>query len=74
MNGRQIKRTLCCLLVSCFLFGLCPTRALAVSQEEIDALRAERNAISAQREEKQAVVDRLEEEHAGVLERKQALD
>lgn len=74
MNGRQKKRRLCCILVFCMLFGLCPTRAWAVSQEEIDALRAERNAISAQREEKQAVVDQLEEEHAGVLERKQALD
>ena len=51
-----------------------PVRSYAVTTDEIEALKKERDAISAQRAEKQAVVDKLEEEQAGILERKNALD
>ena len=56
------------------LLSVCPVAAQAVTQGDVDAMRAERDAIRAKREEKQAVVDQLEEEQAGVLERKRAMD
>ena len=56
------------------LLSVCPVAAQAVTQGDVDAMRAERDAIRAKREEKQAVVDQLEEEQAGVLERKRVMD
>ena len=61
---------LCCVL----LLSFAPVGARAATQEDIDALRAQRDAIRAQRLEKQEVVDQLEEEQAGILEQKRALD
>ena len=51
-----------------------PGQAFAVTQEEVNAVRARRDELSAQREAAQAVVDELESQQAGVLERKQAMD
>lgn len=48
--------------------------AFAVSQQEIDALKAQRDILTQQRKEKQETVDKLEAEQADILERKQALD
>ena len=66
------------LLSFALVFGLLwqtlPLSAYAVTQEEIDALRAQRDAITARREEKQAVVQELKDEKAGILEQKRALD
>ena len=45
------------LVVQCF-----PLAASAVTQADIDALKAQRDAIKAQRQEKQAVVEQLEAE------------
>lgn len=56
------------------VLSLAPAKAFAVTQEEIDAVRAKRDELSAQREAKQAIVDELEEQQAGVMERKQAMD
>ena len=63
-----------CLLALLMLLPLFPATAHAVSQADIDAARAERDALTQQREEKQAEVDELKEEQAGILEQKQALD
>lgn len=76
---RTIRKTIWALslalvmVFSAFL-QFVPVSAYAVTTEEIEALKAERDAISAKRAEKQAVVDKLEEEQAGILERKNALD
>lgn len=56
------------------MLQLMPVRAFAVTQSEIDALRAKRDAIQAQRLEKQAVVDELQAEEAGIIDQKRALD
>ncbi len=61
-------------LVLGLLWQTMPLTAYAVTQEEIDALRAQRDEITARREEKQAVVRELQDEKAGVLEQKRALD
>ncbi len=74
MRKRQIKVSLSCALILCLCLACLPATAYAVTQDDIQALKDERNAISAQREEKQAVVDELEAEQAGVLEQKLALD
>ena len=71
---RKIKTILSGLLCCALLLSAAPLGASATTQDDIDALRAERDAIRAQRLEKQAVVDQLEEEQAGILEQKRALD
>ena len=65
---------LCMALMSTGLVETVPLTACAVSQEEIDALKAQRDAIRAVREEKQAVVEALEDEKASVVEKKRAMD
>lgn len=76
---RTIRKTILALslaLVMTFsaFVQFLPVSAYAVTTEEIEALKEERDAISAKRAEKQAVVDKLETEQAGILERKNALD
>jgi murein DD-endopeptidase MepM/ murein hydrolase activator NlpD len=72
------KRIVSCLLSILLVLSLFGTSfsstAHAVSQEEIDQLRAERLAIAEEHAEKQAVVDELKAEKASILERKQAMD
>ncbi len=77
MNRRYKKieiAALCFSLTGSLLLNLLPASASAVSQSEIDALRAKRDAIQEQRLEKQAVVDELRDEEAGIIEQKRALD
>ena len=45
-----------------------------MTQAQIDALEAERDEIKAEREGMQSDIDALKGEHAGLLERKYALD
>ncbi len=71
---RKIKSLLAVFLCWLLILSLSPVGAFAATQEDIDALRAERDAIRAQRLERQVIVDRLEEEQAGILEQKRALD
>lgn len=71
---RQKKIIASMLIAGMMLCNSLPLSADAVSQSEIDALKAERNKITAQRKEKQAVVDQLENERASVVDRKQAMD
>lgn len=74
MKRKTSRRVFCLALCLLMVLALYPVSAFAVTQDEIDALRAERDAVTAQREEKQAQVDALKEEQAGVLERKAAMD
>ncbi len=72
--NRNIRSILCALLAAVMVFSAVPLSAAAVTQAEVDALKAQRDAISAQRQQKQAVVDELEEQKAGVVATKQAMD
>ena len=74
MKNRKLLKILSLALVCALLFGAMPLAADAVTQDDVNAMRAERDAIAAKREEMQAVVDQLESEQAGVLERKRAMD
>ena len=76
--NRKIKTVLslflCVALCSGIVLESAPMQAAAVTQAEIDALKAKRDSIKAQRQEKQAVVEQLEEEKASVVEQKRAMD
>lgn len=56
------------------VLGALPMTAYAVTQAEIDALKAQRDVIQEQRKEKQAVVEQLEAEKASVVDMKKAMD
>ncbi len=73
MKKRQIIRIFA-LLLALSLTALLPVPAFAVTQAEIDELRAIRDEVTAQREAAQAVVDDLEGQQAGVIELKTAMD
>ena len=69
------KKKLFCGMLSLLLFvSVLATAAQAASQEELDALKAERDALVRQRQTQQKLVNELREQQAGVLEVKQALD
>lgn len=67
-------RLLCALLCAATLLCGVPVSAAAVTEAEIDALRARRDEIQLRREEKQAVVDALTENAVSILVQKRALD
>ena len=75
---RNIKKLLALVLCLAVCFSIVPqmvpVEAQAVTQAEIDALKAQRDAIKEQRQEKQAVVEQLEAEKASVVEKKRAMD
>ena len=62
------------VLCTVFLAALMPQSFAAVSQAEIEALRAQRDEIEALREEKQAEIDELKDNAVGILVQKRALD
>ena len=68
------QRFLCPFLCACLSATLLPLSASDVSQSELEALRAKRDAIMEQREEKQAEIDALKEDAVGILVQKRALD
>lgn len=74
MKTKRTKTLLSMVLSFALLLSVAPVSSHAVTQDEIDALKSQRDEITAQRQEKQAVVDQLEGEHATVLERKLAMD
>lgn len=61
-------------MVFTLVLGVLPNDVHAVTQAEIDALQAQKDALTAQRQEKQDIVDELESQHATVLEQKLAMD
>lgn len=78
MNKRKIRAAVA-LCLSVLLMGTAvseafPVPAYAVTQSQIDELKAQRNVIRAQRQEKQAIVEALEAEKADVVAQKQAMD
>ena len=78
MNKRKIKAAVA-LCLSVLMMGTVvseafPVPAYAVTQSQIDELKAQRNVIRAQRQEKQAIVEALEAEKADVVAQKQAMD
>ena len=62
------------VLCTALLTALMPQSHAAVSQAEIEALRAQRDEIQALREEKQAEIDELKDDAVGILVQKRALD
>ena len=78
MNKRKIRAAVA-LCLSVLMMGTVvseafPVPAYAVTQSQIDELKAQRNVIRAQRQEKQAIVEALEAEKADVVAQKQAMD
>lgn len=69
-----IASLLAVIMVLTLATAVLPQSAYAVTQEQINELKAQRNEITAQRQAQQAIVDELEAQHASVLERKQAMD
>ena len=74
----RYKRLLSVLLAAALMLPVlstaAPVEASAVSQEELDQLKTERDALVRQRQEQQAVVNELRNQQASVLAVKQALD
>ncbi len=74
----RYKRLLSVLLAAALMLPVLstavPVEASAVSQEELDQLKSERDALVRQRQEQQAVVNELKNQQASVLAVKQALD
>lgn len=77
MSNRK-KKLLCALLALALMLPMfavsTDTVGYAVSEDELDELKAERDALVKQRQEQQAVVNDLRAQQASVLAVKQALD
>jgi len=75
---KRKKRTsaarILCAVICAGLLTAASADAAAVSQSELEALRAKRDAIMEQREEKQAEIDELKESAVSILVQKRALD
>ncbi len=71
---RLISVLLAASLMLPALSSAAPVEACAVSQEELDQLKTERDALVQQRQAQQAVVNELKNQQASVLAVKQALD
>lgn len=78
MKNRKIRSFiavfLCIIMCGTVISSVLPVPAYAVTQSEIDELKAQRDVIRAQRQEKQAIVEALETEKANVVALKQAMD
>lgn len=78
MKNRKIRSAiavfLCIIMCGTVISSTLPAPAYAVTQSEIDELKAQRDVIRAQRQEKQAIVEELEAEKANVVALKQAMD
>ncbi|MBR0355136.1 MAG: peptidoglycan DD-metalloendopeptidase family protein [Oscillospiraceae bacterium] len=75
--NKNIQTLLAKILVAIMILGLFAALiqpALAVSEEEIERLKRQRDEIAEEKAEKQAIVDDLESKQASVLELKHALD
>lgn len=69
---KKLTRITSVVLLISFLLGNCC--AFAVSEEELEQLKKERDALVRQRQEQQAVVDYLKQQQAGIMMVKAALD
>jgi len=75
---KKTTRIICAALVALLMLGLLSAvltpQAFAVTQSEIDALEAERDAIRSQKADIQEQIDALQSEMASVIAKKSALD
>jgi len=74
---RKTTRVICLILVALLVIGLLSSvapRVFAVTQSEIDALQAQRDAIRSKQKDIQEQIDALRSEVASVIEKKSALD
>ena len=74
MKAQRTRRLLALLTACVMLLSAGPYRAEAVTQEEIEELRDQRDELTAEREAQQAAIDALTEQQADVLETKSAMD
>lgn len=78
MNRKKITSVIAVILVILMVLALVvtvvPTRAFAVTQDDIDAVQQRKEELLAQREASQAKIDGLKEQQASVIEQKAALD
>ena len=78
MKQKKLVSILClilvCIMVLSLVIGFLPIRAFAVTQSDIDALRAKKNEISQRVAEAQERLTGLQNQQAGVLEQKSALE
>ena len=72
LHKKRFTRITSVILSFLLLMGNCS--AFAVSEEELDQLKKERDALVRQRQEQQAIVDYLKQQQADVLMVKAALD
>ena len=76
--SKKFTRIVCLILVALLVIGLISaiagSRVYAVSQSEIDALQAKRDAIRSQKKDIQEQIDALQSEVASVIGKKAALD
>lgn len=68
------KKLFCGILAFALVLMLVPCQVFAASEEELAALKTERDALVRQRQTQQKLVNELRQQQAGVLEVKQALD
>ena len=74
MKNKTIRSVLASFLSLIMVFSILTPQALAVTQAEVDAMKALRNELRAKRDAQQAVIDELKGEKAGVMEMKYAMD
>ena len=74
MKNKTIRGIFASLLSIVMVFSILTPQALAVTQAEVDAMKALRNELRAKRDAQQAVIDELKEEQAGIMEMKYAMD
>ena len=74
MKNKTIRGIFASLLSIVMVFSILTPQALAVTQAEVDAMKALRNELRAKRDAQQAVIDELKGEKAGVMEMKYAMD
>ena len=74
MKNKTIRGIFASLLSIVMVFSILTPQALAVTQAEVDAMKALRNELRAKRDAQQAVIDELEEKQAGIMEKKYAMD
>ena len=74
---KKFTRIVCLILAALLVLGLLSAvapRVFAVTQSEIDALQAERDAIRSRQKDIQEQIDALQSEVTSVIEKKSALD
>ena len=72
--NKQLQTIISFVLTAVVVFSLAPSRALAVTQADIDAVEARRQQLAAQKESIQAQIDELTARQVSAEEKKSALE